>query len=76
MRLVPMREFYKNMKKFQDPAVVGSGIIVTSKKIPVFVVTKPLAVGPFTRKGLERLQTKGLPKDLSLRVDEIVYGKF
>ena len=75
MREVPMREFYKNMKKFIHPSVVGEGIIVTRNKRPAFVVSAPAQKTPFRLSRLKNLQAKRLPKDLSTRIDEILYGK-
>lgn len=75
MREVPMREFYKHVKKFQNPAVMGNGIVITSNKRPVFIVTSAVPKKSFSLSSLKGLRAKGLPRDLSLRIDEILYGK-
>lgn len=75
LREVPMREFYKHMRKFQNPAFIGNGIVVTSNKRPAFIVTSAVPKKAFSLSRLKGLQAKGLPSDLSRRIDEILYGK-
>ena len=73
-----MREFYANMKRYSTLVEQGENFIVTKNRKDLFHVTPVPQKKKYTRADLFKLSkmTKPEPgdRDMSSRIDEIVYG--
>ncbi len=75
-KVIGIREFVRNTKAISRQTRRGVSFIVMRNTEPLFRV-EPLAVrraGKYTLKDLIGIRFKSGEKDLSKRIDEIVYG--
>ena len=73
-----LREFLRNPKKMGGMVRDGTAIEVTKNGAPFFTAVPAMQKKPVTGKDVLAWNIsigKGQPKDLSSRIDEIVYGE-
>ncbi len=70
---INIRELYRNLKKITERAEKGESFLVLKNSRPVFKIEPEQKKKPFSIEELSKIRFKG-PKDLSKRIDEIVYG--
>jgi antitoxin (DNA-binding transcriptional repressor) of toxin-antitoxin stability system len=75
-KTIGIRELHRNLKRISEAAKRGQAFIVLRNATPVFRI-EPLPVlktgKKYTLADFRRAEFSG-PKDLSKRIDEIVYG--
>ena len=74
---VSMRDFYKNMKKYQGLVAAGGTFVVTKNKRPVFTVSAPVAEvekKKYTLADFKTIKFKSGEKNLSQKIDQILYS--
>lgn len=73
--IIGVKQLYKNLKGITRRVQRGESFIVVKRSKPVFRVIPYQEERPkkYTLKDLEKLQFKSGDKDLSQKIDEIVY---
>ena len=76
-KIIGVRELTRNMKTISRAAKRGTSFLVMRNTEPIFriePITDEKQTGKYTLKDLIGIRFKSGEKDLSKRVDEIVYG--
>lgn len=70
---ITIREVHRNLSAIAEAVQKGKSYVITKNAKPVFRIS-PVVEKEYTIKDLRRLQFSSGEKNLSQRVDEIVYG--
>lgn len=74
--IIDIKQLHTQLKQITQAVSEGTGFIVVKNSQPVFRIEplEPTVTKKYSLQDFNKLQVKGKEKNLSNKVDEIVYG--